>query len=301
MMILLLGVLGALAATAAIVLTVRTTELTDSQKRLADATAAPTRELALAGASVGSVAKPSAVMDRAVSLGRKVSKPASLEGLSTRIDKAGLLSWDAERIMGAKVLAAGGGLLIGLLLGALMGTLPLLFLLPVCAAVGWFIPDLVIYQARYSRKIAMQRAAADTIDLLGLTISAGVSMDSALRTVAENTTGPLSQEIAKATHAMAVGVSRDDALKAMAQRVDDPDVTRFVNAIMQSGRRGSSVGDVLAIQSTELRRKQRQSAEEQAAKIPVKILFPMMVFILPTLFLIMMAPAVVNIMFTLGR
>jgi len=300
-MVLLLGVLGALAAVAAIVVTVWTPELSATQKRLADATAAPARELTLTSGVPVAAPAPSALMDRAVELGRKMSKPASLEGLSTRIEKAGLTGWDAERIMGAKVLGAGTGLLIGLLLGVMLGALPLMLLLPAGGVLGWFIPDIVIYQARYNRKIAMQRASADTIDLLGLAMSAGVSMDTALKTVAENTTGPLSQEIAKATHAMAVGMSRDDALKAMARRVDDADVTRFVSAIIQSERRGSSISDVLAIQSTELRRKQRQNAEEQAAKIPVKILFPMMVFILPTLGIIMMAPAVVNIMFTLGR
>ncbi len=301
MMLLLLGVLGALAAAAAIVVTVRTPELSVGQRRLADAAAPPVREITLTSGVPVAIPKPSAVMDRAVTLGRKMSKPGSLEGLNTRIERAGLLGWDAERIMGTKVLAAGGGLLIGLLLGAMMGALPLMLLLPAGGVLGWFMPDIVIYQARYNRKLALQRAAADTIDLLGLAMSAGVSMDTALRTVAENTSGPLSQEIAKATHAMAVGMSRDDALKAMAARVNDPDVTRFVSAIIASERRGSSIGEVLTIQSSELRRKQRQNAEEQAAKIPVKILFPMMVFILPTLGVIMMAPAVVNIIFTIGQ
>jgi len=301
MMVLLLGVTGALASLVALVVTVRSPELTPSQKRLAAATAAPAHELTLTGPGTSTASSSSTLTSTAVRLGQRFGKPATLNRLSTKLDRAGIIGWDAERVMGAKVLAAGAGALVGVLLGSLMGFLPLLLLVPAGAALGWFIPDLTIYQLRYKRKQEMQRAAADTIDLLGLAMSAGVSMDTALRTVAAHTKGPLSQEIQKAAHATSVGMPRDEALKAMAQRVDDPDVSRFVAAIVQSERRGSSVTEVLSIQSTELRRKQRQAAEEQAAKIPVKILFPMMVFILPTLGIILMAPAVVNIMFTLGR
>lgn len=302
MLVLIVAVAGMACALAVLTIAVRSAEETPTRRRLSAAVGAPT-QITLSGGSAKATALGSGdsrLMAAATQLGTKLARPATFTTLTRRIEQAGLDGWDAQRVMGTKVLAAATGALIGVVLGMMMGALPALIVIPSSTVLGWFIPNITIYQIRYKRVIAMQKAAADSIDLLCLTMSAGVSVDAALRTVADHTSGPLSQELGKANHAISVGVARSDALKAMGERVGDQDVTRLVNALIQADKRGSGVTEILKIQAKELRLKRRQRAEETAAKIPVKILFPMMVFVLPTLGIIMMAPAVTNIIFTLG-
>lgn len=302
MLVLIVAVAGMACSLAVLTIALRSAAETPTRRRFSAAVGAPTQITLSVGSAKATAlgTGDSRLMVAATQLGTKLARPASFTNLTRRIEQAGLDGWDAQRVMGAKVLASATGALLGVVLGMMMGALPALIVIPAATVLGWFIPNITIYQIRYKRVIAMQKAAADSIDLLCLTMSAGVSVDAALRTVADHTSGPLSQELSKANHAIAVGVARTDALKAMGERVGDQDVTRLVNALIQADKRGSGVTEILKIQAKELRLKRRQRAEETAAKIPVKILFPMMVFVLPTLGIIMMAPAVVNIMFTLG-
>lgn len=220
-----------------------------------------------------------------------------LRRLEERVEAAGFPEgWDINRVVLLKVLSALMGAAFGFLL---MLTLNLGFgflLLIVFTIAGFFIPDYVLDKRAGARAGEMRKSLADTVDILKLTLEAGVGFDSAMRMVAQNTNGPLAEEFGRVVQEITIGKSRSEAMYALAERTHDEDLRRFCQTCVQAERRGTPFGEVLEIQSEELRVKRRQLAEETAQKVPVKILFPMMVLVLPVLMMVVMGPAVVMIM-----
>lgn len=237
----------------------------------------------------------------ALKLGKKLTPAARLSKLELRLDNAGFpAGWDLNRLLVIKTL----GLLVGAAFGLLVATslnLGMGMLLMVFAGIiGFYAPDYVLEKTAEKRTAQMRRSLADTVDMLNLTLAAGIGFDSALRLVASNTTGPLSEEFSRVVREISIGKSRDEALRALGERTPDQDLRRFCTTCIQADRRGTPFGEILAIQSTELRIKRRQDAEERAQKVPVKILFPTMIFFLPTLMLIVMGPAIASMVAALG-
>ena len=142
----------------------------------------------------------------------------------------------------------------------------------------------------------MQRALPDALDLLTISVEAGLGFDAALSQVARNTDGPLADEFARVLQEMQIGLGRSDALRALGERTHLPDLRSFTSAMVQADAFGIPVGQVLRVQSDEIRLKRRQRAEEQAQKVPVKIMIPLMLFILPCLFIAVLGPAVISMM-----
>src|SRR3954471_8683218 len=142
----------------------------------------------------------------------------------------------------------------------------------------------------------MQRELPDALDLLTISVEAGLGFDAALSQVARNTEGPLAQELARVLQEMQIGLRRSAALRALGERNSLPDLRSFVSAMVQADAFGIPVGQVLRVQSSEIRVKRRQWAEEAAQKVPVKILVPLIFCILPCLFIAVLGPAGIQIM-----
>jgi tight adherence protein C len=150
-------------------------------------------------------------------------------------------------------------------------------------------------QAVIRRQESIRRALPDTLDLLSISVEAGLGFDAALMQVSRRVPGPLSQEIGRMMHEMQLGSSRAESFRHLADRVTAEEVRGFVLAMVQADVFGVSIANVLRAQSRELRLRRRQRAEERAMKIPVKLLFPMIFCILPALFVVIVGPGVIQI------
>lgn len=232
----------------------------------------------------------------AVRLARALSGKGTAAALARRLDLAGNPSrWTLERILAAK----GAGLLSLGVLGAIIGSASPLWLVVLGAAfgaAGFFLPDLLLTNVGQKRQERIQKDLADTVDLLVIGIQAGLGFDAALSQVARNTTGPLAGEFQRVLQEMQIGKTRREAFQALADRVSAQDVQHFVAAIVQADALGVPISGVLAEQAGEMRTRRRQRAEEQAQKVPVKILFPLMALVLPALFIVILGPAVLQIL-----
>ncbi|MDP9429224.1 MAG: type II secretion system F family protein, partial [Actinomycetota bacterium] len=128
-----------------------------------------------------------------------------------------------------------------------------------------------------------------------IAVEAGLGFESAMARAGKNGKGPLAEELVRTLQDIGVGQPRREAYLALAERTGVPDLRRFVNAVIQADQYGVSIADVLRTQASEMRLKRRQRAEEKAMQIPVKVIFPLILFILPTLFIVVMGPAVMDI------
>lgn len=165
-------------------------------------------------------------------------------------------------------------------------------------ALGFFLPILWIRSKINRRKKEIIKALPDAMDLLTITVEAGMGFDGALQKVAEKWENELSKAFAKVVQEMRLGLIRREALRNMSYNMDVPDVTSFVAAIIQADQLGVSIAKILRVQSEQMRVKRRQRAEEQANKAPIKMLFPMVFLIFPALFVVLLGPAVLILMET---
>ena len=200
----------------------------------------------------------------------------------------------AEGILARKVVYGIIGLLLGLLLGA-AGTGTWWLMLPVLTVGAFYVPDLLIYNAGLKRDEEMAKRLPDALDMLNLCVESGLSFQAAMAQVAANQTGPVAEEFGIALQEMQFGRSRGQALASLAGRTRQEDVQRFVGAMLQVDKIGVPVATVLREQAREMRAKRFSRAREQAQKVPVKILMPLMLCFLPALFVIILGPAAYSI------
>jgi tight adherence protein C len=153
-----------------------------------------------------------------------------------------------------------------------------------------------IYQIGYDRTERLRTELPDAIDLLTISVEAGLAFDAALAQVARNTEGPLGQEFFRVLQEMQIGTGRIDALRALSERTDLDELRVFVGAMVQAEGFGIPVANVLRVQSREMRVKRRQRAEEKAQNVPVKILFPLIFCIMPALFIVVLGPAAIQML-----
>ena len=199
--------------------------------------------------------------------------------------------------MGVKLLAAIGLGVVVLLLGSLLAGFTGGALFGVIAAVlGYMAPEFWLGRRIRSRGEAMVLQLPDALDLLTISVEAGLGFDAALAKVAEKMEGPLVAEFGQALAEIRMGRTRRDALRDVAERADAQPVSNFVGAIVQAETLGVPIARVLQIQSQQLRVERRQRAGEAAAKAPVKMLFPMVGCIFPTIFIVILGPAVLTVM-----
>src|SRR5687767_12599911 len=165
---------------------------------------------------------------------------------------------------------------------------------------GFFLPEFWLRRRIKKRQYQVLRATPDTLDLLTISVRAGLSFDGALAKVVEKVPGPLSDEFRRVLAEVRVGRIRREAMRDVVGRTDVPALTNFIGAIIQAEQLGVPIAKVLQIQSEQLRIERRQRAEEAAAKAPVKMLFPMVGCIFPTIFIVILGPAIVTVMGGVG-
>lgn len=158
-----------------------------------------------------------------------------------------------------------------------------------------FLPYLLLEQKIAKRKNALQRELPDVLDLLTVSVEAGLGFDGALVKLSEKMKGPMVDEFSRMLQEIRIGVSRKEALKALAGRCDLQDVSLFTSALIQADQLGVSISKVLRIQSADMREKRKQRAEEQGMKAPIKMLFPLIFFIFPALLIVLLGPAFLQI------
>ena len=187
------------------------------------------------------------------------------------------------------------GSLILLLILAQLSVLPItiLLLLPLAALV---LPDLILLDRSRARLRRITNALPETIDLISMCVMAGIGFHAGLQRVATSGENPLSEEFSRVLSEMQLGQGRSQALLAMSERLQVPTLRDFVNAVLQVDRLGVPLAKVLEDQSLRMRTVRREQAREHAQKLPVKILAPIMLFLLPSIFIIVLAPALVTIM-----
>lgn len=198
------------------------------------------------------------------------------------------------RLLAAKpVLGLLGGLL-GLFLSSI-GSTPIMKLVGIFVVVlGYFIPDLMLYSKGQERQKAMQLELANTLDQMLISVEAGLGFEGAMARAGENGKGPLAEELVRTLQDMQVGRSRRESYLALADRTSIPELRSFVQAVVQADTYGIAISRVLRVQAKVMRVKRRQRAEEKAMKLPVMILFPLLFFIFPVLFIAILGPAVIN-------
>ena len=243
------------------------------------------------------------LLARFVGLGKRLTPNDYGERIQHKLDVAGNPpGWTVDRIVSMKVIGIGIGAVVGVLAALLLdwGALRVVILLGLGAVLGYYAPNLYLYQKGYDRTNQMQRDLPDALDLLSISVEAGLGFDAALSQVARNTTGPLAQELARVLQEMQIGLGRSSALRALGERSTLPDLRSFTSAMVQADAFGIPISKVLRVQSDEIRLKRRQRAEEAAQKVPVKIMIPLVLFILPTLFIAVLGPAIIGMMSAFG-
>ncbi|MGY1594901.1 type II secretion system F family protein [Geodermatophilus sp. SYSU D00708] len=236
-------------------------------------------------------------------------RPGPLAGLAGALTPAGTVArlnrlagaagrpadWPVPRLVAAKlVLAAIAGGLGALLVVARPGPLTVLMAL-VVTGVAYVVPELLLYSRAQERQQAIGLELADTLDQMTIAVEAGLGFEAALARAGRNGRGPLAEELVRTLQDIAVGQPRREAYLALAERTAVPDLQRFIRAVVQADAYGVSIADVLRTQAQEMRLKRRQRAEEKAMQIPVKVIFPLILCILPTLFIVLLGPAAMDI------
>jgi tight adherence protein C len=235
---------------------------------------------------------------RFTSFGRRLTPTGQTERIRHKLDLAGSPPrWDTDRVLAFKALGLIGVGAFGFLMTAVLSksVLPTIAVGGLLSAVGYYAPDLVLYQLAYQRTELIQRTLPDALDLLTISVEAGLGFDAALAQVARNTKGPLADEFFRVLQEMQIGLGRAEAFRALTERTNVADLRNFVTAMIQADVFGIPVANVLRVQAREMRIKRTQRAEERAQKVPVKILFPLIFCILPMLFVVVIGPAAITI------
>ena len=218
---------------------------------------------------------------------------ARLDRLASRAGRPA--DWPVPKLVAAKLVltAIAGGL--GLLMISAGATTLTVLLVLLVTLVAYFVPELLLYSRGQERQEAISLELADTLDQMTIAVEAGLGFESAMSRAGKNGKGPLAEELVRTLQDIAVGQPRREAYLALAERTGVPDLRRFIGAVVQADAYGVSIADVLRTQAQEMRLKRRQRAEEKAMQIPVKVIFPLILCILPTLFIVLLGPAAMDI------
>lgn len=184
------------------------------------------------------------------------------------------------------------------ILTSLTGGKTNIILLVLGSVFGFLLPVYILRSKARKRQTMIQNALPDMLDLLFVSVEAGLGFDMALKRTTEKMPGPLSDEMNRALDEINRGKTREDALRQVAKRTGVEDLTSFITAVIQSEQLGSNIANMLRIQSTSMRQRRRQRAEELAMKVPVKMLFPLVFFMFPALIVVILGPAIIRIVET---
>lgn len=238
------------------------------------------------------------LMRRLTALGRRLTPISVIERLDQELQYAGSpRSWDAGRVLAFKIITPPAMVALALALSPLIGlsaiqvtTFAIIF-----GVAGWYMPEWVVRSAAQKRQHKIQRALPDALDLLSITVEAGLGFDAALSRVSREIEGPVGEEFFRVVQEIQLGEDRIEALRGLAERNKVAELKSFVLAMIQASQLGIAISNVLQVQADEMRLKRRQRAEEKAQKLPVKIVFPLIFCIFPALFVVLLGPAAITI------
>jgi tight adherence protein C len=217
-----------------------------------------------------------------------IGKKLVASGLSQRLTVANFLA-----IKGGTTVAGG---LFGLLLGATGSFASALLFVPIFGGLGFLVPDWTLTFKIRSRREKIRSDLPDALDLLAVSVEAGLGFDGAVTKLTEHMEGPLVEEFALMLNEIRVGEARSVALRKMAERIDAMELSNFVRAVIQADQLGISLARILRVQATDTRLRRQAAAEEKAMKAPIKMLLPTVFFIFPSMFIVILGPALLNIM-----
>jgi tight adherence protein C len=227
----------------------------------------------------------------------RLTPKGSIEETRRKLRAAGSPNANATRFLAGKALVAGACLFISTVMVIGGGSPQNAFLLALAGGAGAFVfPDYLLSVRARGRRELLVSQMPDVLDLLTVSVEAGLGFDAAVAKVCERMDGPLVEEFRTVMHEMRIGESRARALKNFSDRIDMPDVTTFARSIIQADTLGISLGKILRVQGQDIRHRRQMQAEERAMKAPVKMLFPTAVFIFPAMFVVVLGPAMLSLL-----
>jgi tight adherence protein C len=238
------------------------------------------------------------VVGTAGRVARRVTPIDTRDRVATRLSLAGgPAGWDAERVLAFKVIGAVSGVAIGFVATTAFALSPFISIVAIglLAFAGFVLPDSVLNRKVDGRQKEILKTLSDTLDLLTISVEAGLSLNAAISQVVQNVPGVLSSEFARMLQEIQLGVPRSEAFRHLADRTDVEELNGFALAMIQADVFGVSIASVLRTQAQQLRIKRRQAAEAKAQQTPVKIVFPLVLCILPALFVVIIGPGAIKI------
>jgi tight adherence protein C len=205
------------------------------------------------------------------------------------------VAWPLERLVAAKIVLGLGAAALGLLYTVSAGGQGAGVLAAVITAIAFFVPELLLLSRGQKRREAIALELPDTLDQMTIAVEAGLGFESAMAQAGRNGNGPLAEELVRTLQDIEMGRTRRQAYESLASRTVVDDLGRFTRAVIQADVHGISIAGVLRTQAAEMRIKRRQRAEEKAMQIPVKVIFPLLLCILPVLFIVLLGPAGMDI------
>ncbi len=228
----------------------------------------------------------------------RISPRASVETVTNKLLRAGLnRKVSPTSYLASKAILCFFGFVGGQVFASVAGALAsrALLLGVAFAFVGFMLPDVYVTLKTRGRKEILRAELPDALDLLAVSVEAGLGFDGAISKLTEFMDGPLADEFALALGEMRIGESRQKALTKMMHRVETPELSAFVRAIIQADQLGISLGRILKVQASDTRTRRQLAAEERAMKAPIKMLFPTVIFIFPAMFVVILGPAFLNL------
>jgi tight adherence protein C len=230
-------------------------------------------------------------------LGRSLTPSWQMKRMRRNAQLAGMGPGGVEGILALKAAAvAAGATLIPLAMAALGASFgPVVLWAVLGGAIGFFVPDLWVAKKGTARQEEIRRTLPETIDLMAIAVQAGMGLEGAIELVARKLPGALGEELQRLLQEIQLGSSRRQALQKLRDRTDISELSTFAMALIQADTIGSPVAEVLQTHASEMRLLRRQRARETAAKLPVKLLFPLLLTIFPALMIIVIGPAIVTV------
>jgi tight adherence protein C len=235
------------------------------------------------------------VITRLSKLMLRINPKTNLNGVATKLAMAGMRNTSPNSFLAARAGFGLAGLILGLVLASSSTPQTGLLAVLLFTIVGFFGPAYWVTLKGRRRQDMVSAELPDALDLLAVSVEAGLGFDGAISKLTEHMEGPLIDEFELALSEIRVGESRSEALKRMAERVPAQEMASFVRSIIQADQLGISLGRLLRVQATDARLKRQAAAEEKAMKAPIKMLFPLVMFIFPAMFIVILGPAFLNL------
>lgn len=238
------------------------------------------------------------ISDKTSGFIQKYTPVKQISFIEQKLDYAGRpYNWSANEYLSAQYLTTLAVAILAFVIAWISGTGPVNRIMALLLGLigGYLLFELWMTSRISTRRKAIEKALPDVLDLLTISIEAGLGFDAAMQRVVQKSAGPISEEFNQTLQEIRIGKTRREALRDMGIRTGVPSLSRFVESLVQADQLGISLGSVLRNQSDQMRILRRQRVQEEAQKAPIKMLFPTMIFILPTIFIVILAPAIVQL------